>query len=269
MLKKLQNLLFEEDDDMDDEEIEDMPVEKKEVKPVVQPKVETPVTPQPVVEPKQEPSLKRIDVTQPIPVRPVQDAPTPSFDSLFSEPEEKKEEKQPKLGIVLDEKPVVKKPEQPKVAKPTKPQQAKTKPTPTVKSGYEFKPVISPIFGVDEKDLNAVKNTARKYAAPEKIKADTNISPIISPIYGQDEDEVTETPRVSTKPESPVSLQPRLQPDDDIPEFSLDDILLVRDSEEKPKDTAATSELKSLFERDDDETTVLDKRKFPSEKGLK
>lgn len=268
MLKKLQNLLFEEDDDMDDE-IEESHVEKKEVQPQREVREEKPVVPQPVAQPKQEPVLKRIDVTQSIPVKPVQDVPAPSFDSLFSEPEEKKEveKKQPKLGIVLDEtvKPVSK-PQQPQQAKPSKP---KEKQAPKVKPGYEFKPVISPIFGVDEKDLTAVKNTTRKYAAPEKIKSDKNVSSIISPMYGKDEDDaqgmIANSVEKSEINEKIIGNVNHFKAEEDIPEFSLDDILLVRDNSSAMDDTKPSQ----IIFPDDDDTTVIDKRKISNLKDVK
>lgn len=175
MLKKLQNLLFEEDDDMEDEEeeIEEKPKRVKkehhvvsEQQPVAEPVAPAPVQPAPVVR-NEQPSFNNIDVNQPVAEKPVE----PSFDSLFQV--EQKEEPKPakKLGITLteekvEEKPVVKPASKP-VAKPVT--NSKPKPAPTV-TGYQFKPVISPIFGVDEKDLNAVKNTARKYSATEKSR---------------------------------------------------------------------------------------------------
>ncbi len=262
MLKKLQDLLFEEDEDIEDEEEEvvEKPhkakhVQKEEVV-QAQPKVEPkPVVEQPVVEEKPTP-------------KPVEEVKAPSFDSLFSEPEETAKPAK-KLGITLDEAkpaPVVeKKKAEPAKVTPIK----KPKPTPTKPIGYEFKPVISPIFGVDEKDLTAVKNTARKYAAPEKIENDSNVSPIISPMYGTDSEDspslIADTVEKSEILEKTVGNAKNYKAEDDIPEFSLDDILLASDNEfaqeNKPEE-------KKTPEAPNDETLVLDKTLFPSDEGL-
>ncbi len=262
MLKKLQNLLFEEDEDIEDEEDEvvEQPRQVKKEEPVfVQPKVETTPVEQPVVE-----------------RTPVQEtkAAAPSFDSLFKE--EKKEEvvEKPvkKLGITLDETP---KPTSAVAAEPAKPVvKKKPKPTPTVTSGYQFKPVISPIFGVDEKDLTAVKNTARKYSATEKIKSDSNVTPIISPMYGADSENspslIADTVEKSGILEKTVGNAKNYKAEDDIPEFSLDDILLVSDNEYKEENPIeATTKLSAVSsDTPNDETLALDKTLFPSDEGL-
>lgn len=275
MLKKLQNLLFEEDDDMEDEEeeIEEKPKRVKkehhvvpEQQPVVEPVAPAPVQPAPAVR-NEQPSFNNIDVNQPVAEKPVE----PSFDSLFQV--EQKEEPKPakKLGITLteekvEEKPVVKSTEK-SVAKPVT--KSKPKPAPTV-TGYQFKPVISPIFGVDEKDLNAVKNTARKYSAPEKIKNDSNITPIISPMYGADSEDapsmIADTVEKSEVLEKTVGNAKNYKAEDDIPEFSLDDILLASDNEFKedihPEASAPKKQLVN------DQTMVLDKTLFPDDEGL-
>lgn len=275
MLKKLQNLLFEEDDDMEDEEeeIEEKPKRVKkehhvvsEQQPVAEPVAPAPVQPAPVVR-NEQPSFNNIDVNQPVAEKTVE----PSFDSLFQV--EQKEEPKPakKLGITLteekvEEKPVVKPASKP-VAKPVT--NSKPKPAPTV-TGYQFKPVISPIFGVDEKDLNAVKNTARKYSATEKIKNDSNITPIISPMYGADSEDapsmIADTVEKSEVLEKTVGNAKNYKAEDDIPEFSLDDILLASDNEFKedvhPEAPAPKKQPVN------DQTMVLDKTLFPDDEGL-
>ncbi len=262
MLKKLQNLLFEEDEDIEDEdeEVVEQPRKTKEVKQVVaEPKEEVKPVEQPVVEPQ-----------------PVKETKAPSFDSLFTESETKDEpvEVKPakKLGITLDETP---KPAPKPVAEPVKPVvQKKPKPTPSVSVGYQFKPVISPIFGVDEKDLNAVKNTARKYSANEKIKSDSNVSPIISPMYGADSENspslIADTVEKSEILEKTVGNAKNYKAEDDIPEFSLDDILLASDNEFKEENhIEETTKLDALSkDAPNDETLVLDKTLFPSDEGL-
>lgn len=230
MLKKLQNLLFEDDEDdyLDDDETEEeeQPIQVRPSHVQNEPVKPAAVQPQPAPQPEQS-HMNRIDVTGFVPVQ----EPAPA------KPEPVKEEKKP-LGITVDDDFV--KVEKPKPApavrtvKPAKPKTQKPAKKPE-KPVYEFQPVISPIFGVDEKDLNALKTTTRKV---EAISAhsddDSNITPVISPIYGSTEGRYSavreEAPQevVSIKEEKPA--QPSVA-EDDIPEFSLDDILKVRDEE--------------------------------------
>lgn len=281
MLKKLQNLLFEEEDeDIEDDEVEETHHHVKKEEPVqVQQPQQFVQEPKPVEKPQvsSQPSMKRIDVTQPVPVQPKkEETKAPTFDSLFTEPEEKKQEvKQPKLGITLDEsvKPVVKPKPQP-VEKPVVKKKPAPKASPSVTNGYQFKPVISPIFGVDEKDLTAVKNTAKKYTQKERITNDSNVSPIISPMYGRDAEDspsmIADTVEKSEILEKTVGNAKSFKAEEDIPEFSLDDILSASDSDyAKEKEVESTAQMKPLFpEEPNDETLVLDKRKFPSDEGL-
>lgn len=119
---------------------------------------------------------------------------------------------------------------------------------------YRFNPVISPIFGIDEKDMDAVKTTTSKLTEKEKAKFEKNVTPILSPMYGiavekpvkpvvkAEESVVTET----VKKSEPVKI-PSPTVEDEIPEFSLDDILNTRDQEPKQEDddlfgSTATSE---------------------------
>lgn len=287
MLKKLQNLLFEEDEDIEDEEDEveeprhhHAKAEQEKVVQQASPVQQEPTFAQPrqVMQEEPQQSMKRIDVTQPIAKQPTEDVKAPTFDSLFAEPEEKKEPvKQPKLGITLDD---ATKPEQ--VVKKATPvqqtQQPKKKPapkaSPSVTSGYQFKPVISPIFGVDEKDLDAVKNTARKYTQKEKITQDSNISPIISPMYGRDAEDspslIADTVAKSEILEKTVGNAKSFKAEEDIPEFSLDDILSASDSQYKEENQLEeTAKMNKVFpEQPNDETLVIDKTKFPSDEGL-
>lgn len=140
---------------------------------------------------------------------------------------------------------------------------------------YQFQPVISPIFGVDEKDLDAVKTTNSKVSARESSKQANNITPIISPMYGKSTEESTlsapqpqQTQMVHSKSSLPSmpSIQPTAAPvvsapviiqepepqekpsavEDEIPEFSLDDILKVGD-EEFAKEKRAVDTDDSIF----------------------
>ena len=238
MLKKLQNLLFEDDDEFVEDNTEAEQVSASApVKPAVQPQVtpveetaQIPVQPAPVSE------------IPPVPTLPVEPAPVPTS-SVFLDNEPKKS-----TMINLDDedsKPVEKKPA-------VKPEVKREEVKPSKE--YRFNPVISPIFGIDEKDMDAVKTTTSKLTEKEKAKFEKNVTPILSPMYGiavekpvkpvvkVEESVVTET----VKKSEPVKI-PSPTVEDEIPEFSLDDILNTRDQEPKQEDddlfgSTATSE---------------------------
>lgn len=292
MLKKLQNLLFEEDeDDFDEDEEEEIvpihkPVQHKEpARPVSTPAPQ----PKPVVEVKEaapekpKPAMQRIDVTQPVEIRkpklaetpkpkPVQEVSTPKpSPSLFvDETPAPAPVKPKKLGITVDDAPVQAKKPEPKSARPVQ-QRPSITPKPAKKepakndSGYVFKPVISPIFGVDEKDLHALKNTTNKISEVEKQKS-TGVRPqIISPIYGAGSDSRSEVKEQAVVPvvQKPASDRVRAATEDTIPEFSLDDILKARDEEVRkpaPKKASAGPAFPDLDFDDDEEETILIKR---------
>lgn len=238
MLKKLQNLLFEDDDEFVEDNTEAEQVSASApVKPAVQPQV-TPVeeTAQIPVQPE---SVSEIP---PVPTIPVEPAPVKTS-SVFLDNEPKKS-----TMINLDDedsKPVEKKP----VAK-SEVKREEIKPS----KEYRFNPVISPIFGIDEKDMDAVKTTTSKLTEKEKAKFEKNVTPILSPMYGiavekpvkpvvkVEESVMTET----VKKSEPVKI-PSPTIEDEIPEFSLDDILSTRDQEPKQEEddlfgSTATSE---------------------------
>lgn len=238
MLKKLQNLLFEDDDEFVEDNTEAEQVSASApVKPTVQPQV-TPVeeTAQIPVQPE---SVSEIP---PVPTIPVEPAPVKTS-SVFLDNEPKKS-----TMINLDDedsKPVEKKP----VAK-SEVKREEVKPS----KEYRFNPVISPIFGIDEKDMDAVKTTTSKLTEKEKAKFEKNVTPILSPMYGiavekpvkpvvkVEESVMTET----VKKSEPVKI-PLPTIEDEIPEFSLDDILSTRDQEPKQEEddlfgSTATSE---------------------------
>lgn len=296
MLKKLQNLLFEEDeDDFDEDEEEEEIVPVRSVKPKKEPVKETPApapapAPKPVREVRvesapEEPkkSMQRIDLTQPVETvkpRPVQEVPA---SSLFVDdtPEEPVvvAPKPKKLGITVDDAPKPAAPAPKPVRTESRPvRTAQAKPAAVRKepakkepvrndSGYIFKPVISPIFGVDEKDLHALKTTTSKISEAEKQKS-TGVRPqIISPIYGADQEStssfVRETPEASPAMESVVSRSRSMASEDTIPEFSLDDILKARDEETKSQAKTASMPVFPDLDFDDDEDddkTILIKR---------
>lgn len=238
MLKKLQNLLFEDDDEFVEDNTEAEQVSASApVKPAVQPQVtpveetaQIPVQPEPVSE------------IPPVPTIPVEPAPVKAS-SVFLDNEPKKS-----TMINLDDedsKPVEKKPA---VKSEVKREEAKPS------KEYRFNPVISPIFGIDEKDMDAVKTTTSKLTEKEKAKFEKNVTPILSPMYGiavekpvkpvvkVEESVMTET----VKKSEPVKI-PSPTIEDEIPEFSLDDILSTRDQEPKQEEddlfgSTATSE---------------------------
>ena len=238
MLKKLQNLLFEDDDEFVEDNTEAEQVSASApVTPAVQPQVtpveetaQIPVQPEPVSE------------IPPVPTTPVEPEHVKTS-SVFLDNEPKKS-----TMINLDDedsKPVEKKPA-------IKPEVKREEVKPSKE--YRFNPVISPIFGIDEKDMDAVKTTTSKLTEKEKAKFEKNVTPILSPMYGiaiekpvkpvvkVEESVVTET----VKKSEPVKI-PSPTVEDEIPEFSLDDILNTRDQEPKQEDddlfgTTATSE---------------------------
>ena len=238
MLKKLQNLLFEDDDEFVEDNTEAEQVSASApVKPAVQPQVtpveetaQIPVQPEPVSE------------IPPVPTIPVEPAPVKTS-SVFLDNEPKKS-----TMINLDDedsKPVEKKP-----AVKSEVKREEVKPS----KEYRFNPVISPIFGIDEKDMDAVKTTTSKLTEKEKAKFEKNATPILSPMYGiavekpvkpvvkVEESVMTET----VKKSEPVKI-PSPTIEDEIPEFSLDDILSTRDQEPKQEEddlfgSTATSE---------------------------
>ena len=261
MFKKLSNLLFEEDDEEFVEEIEE---EEAPVQPVV--KKPAPQEAAPV----QEKPMQRIDVTQPIPTVETRKE-EPAFppvqnESVFKQPavqhasprpiEPAPEAPKPSLGLTVDDI-AEKKPAQPARPAAQKPQR-KT-------NVYEFQPVISPMFGVDEKDLNAMQNSGKANRPGNEKKAGR--SQIISPMYGVNEDArpstVQTTVERSNRMEEMAHSRERSAAEDRIPEFSLDDILSTRDRE-YAAESANTARMPSLFDTDEiiDETVVIDKNHF-------
>ena len=244
MLKKLQNLLFEDDDEFVEDNTE-----------AEQVNASAPVTP------AVQPEASSLQQTAKIPVITEQAPEIPAVPALPVEPETVAEpapvksssvflDNEPKKSTMInlddeDSKPVEKKP----AAKPEV-KREEVKPS----KEYRFNPVISPIFGIDEKDLDAVKTTTSKLTEKEKAKFEKNVTPILSPMYGiAVEKPVKPTIKVeepvavaAVKKSEPVTI-PSPTVEDEIPEFSLDDILSTRDQEPQPEDddlfgTTATSE---------------------------
>ena len=270
MFKKLQNLLFEDEDEdiVEGKETEQpasaapapaAPVQtaapaqpEATVSVPVQEPVSAPPAPAfPAEEPEEiRPAMNRIDVTQPIPAQNTS-APQPRrTESVFSE-ETASVPKPSTLGITVDSRFEEKKVSTKPVSKPSKKEERTSS-----RSSYQFQPVISPIFGVDEKDLTALKTTTTKITEAERAKTDTNVTPIISPMYGRNQDDVPTTIQ-RTVEKSNYQETLRLDPvkeaaEDEIPEFSLDDILKVRDEEfsaqNDVENTAPISNSDDLFQ---------------------
>ncbi len=244
MLKKLQNLLFEDDDEFVEDNTE-----------AEQVAASAPVTP------AVKPETSSLQQTAKIPVITEQAPEIPAVPALPVEPETVAEpepvktssvflDNEPKKSTMInlddeDSKPVEKKPA-------VKPEVKREEVKPSKE--YRFNPVISPIFGIDEKDMDAVKTTTSKLTEKEKAKFEKNVTPILSPMYGiAVEKPVKPTIKVeepvvtaTVKKSEPVTI-PSPTVEDEIPEFSLDDILSTRDQEPKQEDddlfgTTATSE---------------------------
>ena len=244
MFKKLQNLLFEdEEDDIVNEEAQagtqkipaqpaPQPVQPQQVvRPAAAPVQPAAPAPQPVAAPVEpaRPTMTKIDVTQPVPVQKAEEV------------------KKPTLGLTVDDAPVEKKkPVRPAAVKPAAPAKKEVKEDAT---NYQFRPVISPIFGVDEKDVTSLKNTTNKIKNAKQAKKDQNITPVLSPMYGVAAEEtvaVKDEEDVTTDLLSQINANASTK-EDDIPEFSLDDILKVRDEEFAEDDRPVKEEDAPLF----------------------
>ncbi len=256
MFKKLQNLLFEdEDEDIEDEEEEtSAPVKKAPAAPAVKPAapavqpvakpVAPAVAPAPVVKPAPAPVVKPAEPLKPVaqPAAPVEKPVT-----------------KPSLGITVDDVVSEKKPiKAPVKAKPVKKEKKEDA------NVYQFRPVISPIFGVDEKDMTSLKNTTNKIKENEKAKNDPNVSPIISPMYGAEPEEekkkaAADEETVTNELLDQIDANASSAAEDDVPEFSLDDILKVRDqefAEEKREVKAEEAPAFPSLNLDDDDDEV-------------
>ncbi len=272
MLNKLKNLLFDEEEVIDEDDLEEeIPVQKKEARPAAPVK--------PAVEEKRA-SMSRIDVTQsfetPVSAR-TEAAQTDSRqESVFKQPTVQRADPKPlpqepvvqesrkTIGLTVDELSGTK-PVKPAV-KPAAPAAPKA-PAASAKSKkqaqvYDFSPVISPIFGVDEKDVDAVQ-TSGKTGRPASSKTE-NVSSVISPMYGMDIDaqpsNIQTTVEKSNKMEELAASPATKEAEDEIPEFSLDDILKIRDEsfKENTAKAAAPAEQPSLFAEEDTNNDVND-----------
>ncbi len=212
MLKKLASLLFEEEEEIVEEElnVKEEPVKKEK-------SLISTMNPKPVEKPVEKIIEEPVFLDEdPIEVKPVEEIIRPS---------------KPEFGIAFDEPTPVR--EKPKVVKE--------------KPIYEFKPVISPMFGVSEsKKAQAVRPANNP---PQSLKK-SRINTVISPFYGDLENKKELTPIKAAQP----VFKPDPLIEEDVPElprykaenYSLDDLL----SPIKPLDEPIVQE---TYHEDDDE----------------
>ncbi|MBQ1468299.1 MAG: hypothetical protein IIZ27_07470 [Solobacterium sp.] len=263
MFKKLQNLLFEDEEVVEEEVINEPEPVKPAPRPVqtntnTQRPVMHQVDPAPAQNSAPQVSFFRQEKTEPAPAPAPAPAPTPV------------QERPRTIGMTVDDvqdetmnlqlrpsSKLVTPAQQPKPQpKPQQTAQTKKKPQPV----YEFSPVISPIFGVDEKDLDALK-TSGKTQVVMPGKEDTNVSPVISPMYGMSKEAepktIQDTVEKSNELAENLLTEEKQKAEESIPDFSLDDILKIRDDEYKE-----TAEQATLFDDIIDETVIFDSDKY-------
>ena len=247
MLKKLQSLLFEEEEEIIEPENDytgptaSIPLDKVEAKTAV----ETSVKETKVAVESDTDQLKKVDAEEAMSIPEVEETTptskmqridvtqaTPIKEEVHKVEAEVKSEKPKTLGIMADDNYEVDERRVQRKKPSTKPSKKKER---EQKSTYQFQPVISPIFGVDEKDLKALKNTTNKISESEKARSEENVTPIISPMYGRSELDVPSSIQ-KTVEKSNYQEQFRVTADkkaaeEEVPAFSLDDILSGRDDE--------------------------------------
>ncbi len=317
MLKKLQNLLFE-DEELEDEELEEEEEDEEEEVVVKKEKParrrrgrrheeeeeeevteETPVQ-KPVYQAKPEPApaakpvLKRVEVTQAISVPKTETAPQEASavrkpnngysNAAFQKPAAPVQHATPR-PIYEEQRPVK---EAAPVFRTPEPQQASSfgisaddtansvrtqprRPEPQSSQSvkrpgavYEFRPVISPMFGVDEKDINAMAYIAKPEPMDEPDPTH-HATQLLSPIYGANEgapENTTFTNEMQRIPSFDGSAyQPQPQPEENtFPEFSLDDILSARDEEFTRQNVFNNNQ--EYRTPDIDETAVIDSNQY-------
>lgn len=199
MWKKFTDLLFEDDDSFEEEEVVEEIVTPKP-KSVVKPITVSEIKPEPV---KVEPLVDSIKFKEQI----VEEKPKQSISMVVDDLQEVKTQ------VKVPEAPVRK----PRIVPVSKPEPKNT---------YEFTPVISPIFGISEKDVNAVIPTN-----PHKKKAitDSKIGTVISPMYGIDKDNEPDALVGNIEPKT--SSVNEIKAEEEVPNFSLDEILARRNKE--------------------------------------
>lgn len=206
-MKKLMGLLFEEEEVVEEEEVFEeqistpLPLKREEKKVVQQPKRQVqPQAQQVVQQPKPLLSSESVDGLN---------IPNPHARVLVEEPKPESKKISMTIDDLVEVKPVVKQHEAPTQVSKKKQMQ----------TGYEFTPVISPIFGVDEKDAEAVIPTA-----PKKKIGDSRIGTIISPMYGVDKTAEPDTTKLETS-KTHKATETEIKAERDVINLTLDDIL--------------------------------------------
>ena len=310
MLKKLQSLLFEDEEDEelveeieDDEEEEEEVVEikpaprrgkRRNARPAPEPEPEPEPIPAPVYSAPAEPAkpakpvMNRVEVTKTIPVQKVNEPsarPSSVFssnDSVFKkpaqvphasprpvfEPTESAQTPDPvsvsTFGISAD----TQRPSNIRPASEARKQRPQAERPSTSKrtapaSVYEFRPVISPMFGVDEKDMQSVQYAPKKDPVTPSVQQVHESSKVISPIYGAEEQSSASSasrPVSGAGKENPFYAGSQQEEEKGFPEFSLDDILSARDEEFSRQNYYNNPN--PIRTPDIDETVVIDSNRF-------
>lgn len=261
MFEKLQKLLFEETDENEEEEYEPV-VTKKEQVVTQQVTGETP-----------RPTMQRIDVTQSFDLQSIKGQevqPTVQHAEPKPIPAEPAVVEKPKsIGLTIDELSGESKPQPAPVASRKQAAQVAKKDKPRKPAAvYEFQPVISPIFGVDEKDVDQLQTSGK----PSRTSGREDNSPkVISPMYGTnleaEPSSIQTTVEKSDEIERLSMTSEKVEAEDDVPEFSLDDILKVRDeqySQQAP--VVESTQQTSLFDNLEETVDVppVAQREIPS-----
>ena len=134
---------------------------------------------------------------------------------------------------------------------------------PASASVYEFRPVISPMFGVDEKDMQSVQYAPKKDPVTPSVQPVHESSKVISPIYGTSEQSSTPAasrPVSGAGKENPFYAGSQPEEEKGFPEFSLDDILSARDEEFSRQNYYNNPN--PIRTPDIDETVVIDSNRF-------
>ena len=263
MFNKLKNLIFEEEDIIEEDEdnfeesFDSEPVakpvkqkaSKKVEKPVIEDnyfeeekpvsrvsKVEQVVEPKDTYVPSSKPKVQQFDNVK-----------LNNLKTTNTVVEQPKPVSQPKssLGIEVDDIKTyepVKKPTMSSTRTTRNSSSVNTKKVAKVEtnSTYERRPVISPIFGLSEKD---VKSSMNSTLVP-KTNKDEEKDDVISPIYGNairktiiqeaEQNKYTETKQEENYSQLAENKQSiKEDNNDDVPVFSLDDILASRDEQDK------------------------------------
>ncbi len=203
MLKKLASLLFEEEEEVIEEELDPKPIPKKVTKLPFKEKVEE-VKPSviaamnPVKEEIKKEELPRVEEVM-----------------IDTKVEQLLQTKKPEFGI--------------EASQPVK-TSVESKPKKIEKTIYEFHPVISPIFGVEESRRTPIH---KPIVEVNKHVKRSRINTVISPIYG-DLEKSKEEPKAKPKrfvPHDPIETMdlPKIKAEN----YSLDDLLNPIKAEEE------------------------------------